>query len=45
MAFDRKRQLGSTYRIFVELHCKVLVTTTIETKSRQVNSQIMEVFR
>ena len=43
MAFDDKRHLGSTYRIFVELHYKIIVTTTIETKSRQVDSQIIEV--
>ena len=45
MAFDHKRQLGSTYRIFVELHYKLLVTTTIQNKSREVDSQIIEVFR
>ena len=44
MAFDHKRQLGSTYRIFVELHHELLVTTTIETKSHQLDSQITEVF-
>ena len=45
MAFDHIRQLGSTYRIFVELHYKLLVTTTLQTKSREVDSQIIEVFR
>ena len=45
MAFDHKRQLGSTYRIFVELNYKLLVTTTIQNKSREGDSQIIEVFR
>ena len=45
MAFDRKRHLGSTYRIFVELHYKLLVTTTIQNKSREGDSQIKEEFR
>ena len=45
MAFDHIRQLGSTYRIFVELHYQLLVTTTCKLRVAKWTVKIIEVFR